>query len=72
MNLWIRAVQSDYLLFVHECISVLLLHVCLHRFSWVCSDTPPGDDTQFLDRLISRIDYKNICENTENATVTFP
>ena len=29
-------------------------------FLWVCSDTPPGDDTQFWDSLISSIDYKNI------------
>ena len=45
---------------------VLLLY--LRRFSRVCSDTPPGDDTQFWDSLTSSIDYKNICENTENAS----
>ena len=33
---------------------VLLLY--LRRFSWVCSDTPLGDDTQFWDSLISSID----------------
>ena len=50
---------------------VLLLY--LRRFSWDCSDMPPGDHTQFWDGIISGIDYKKyICENTENATVTFP
>ena len=35
---------------------VLLLYV--RRFSQVCSDTPPCDDTQFWNSLISSIDYK--------------
>ena len=73
INLWICAVRSDYLLFVrvYHHYFVCLIAI-LGTFLWICSDTPLGDDTQFWDSLISNIDYKNICENTENATVTFP
>ena len=32
---------------------------------------PPGDGTQIWDILISSIDYKNICEDTQKMQVSF-
>ena len=34
-------------LFVYLTTTSYVLLLYLHRFSWICSDTPPDDDTQF-------------------------